>query len=171
MTESAGAVTVRWLAMSAPDDHQPGRPLPSDVLVRQVAASDCAPLASELYRRVGTPWQWTDRQHWTVDEWRAAVDRPGVELWTLSVGGSLAGYFQLHASDDDVEIKYFGLLPEWIGRGLGGGLLSRAVDRAWELTPVRVTLNTCSLDHPAALANYLARGFRVIRSAARDEGA
>jgi hypothetical protein len=28
----------------------------------------------------------------------------------------------------------------------------------------RVILNTCNLDHPKALANYLARGFREYRT-------
>lgn len=168
VTEPASPVVVRWLEMSASADHQPGRALPVDAVVRHVPARDRARLSSGLYRWVGAPWQWTDREQWTLEEWSAAVDRPDVELCTLSIGDTLAGYFQLHASDDGVEIKYFGLLPEWTGRGLGGALLSRAINRAWELTSIRVTLNTCSLDHPAALANYLARGFRVVRSAARE---
>jgi hypothetical protein len=37
--------------------------------------------------------------------------------------------------------------------------LDEAVQRAWALAPNRVWLHTCTLDHPAALSNYLARGF------------
>ncbi len=59
---------------------------------------------------------------------------------------------------------YFGLLPEFIGRGLGGPLLTAAVRRAWEIPGARrVWLHTCTEDHPQALANYLSRGFSVFR--------
>jgi GNAT superfamily N-acetyltransferase len=62
-----------------------------------------------------------------------------------------------------VEIAYFGLLPAYVGRGLGKYLLSEAAARAWTLQPSRVWLHTSTLDHPAALPNYLARGFSISR--------
>jgi GNAT superfamily N-acetyltransferase len=75
-----------------------------------------------------------------------------------------AGYFELRQHEDgSVEIAYFGLLPNFIGRGWGKYLLTRAVDTAWSLDPKRVWLHTCTLDHPAALPNYLKRGFRRVR--------
>ena len=44
--------------------------------------------------------------------------------------------------------------------GVGGWLLTRAVERAWEVEGTRrVWLHTCDLDSPAALGNYRARGF------------
>jgi GNAT superfamily N-acetyltransferase len=76
-----------------------------------------------------------------------------------------AGYFELRRQPDGaVEIAYFGLLPEFIGRGLGKFLLSEATRRAWELGATRVWLHTNTLDHAAALPNYLARGFSVVRT-------
>jgi GNAT superfamily N-acetyltransferase len=78
--------------------------------------------------------------------------------------GTPAGYFELdRPTDDEVNIAYFGLLPWAIGQGLGGWLLTRAVERAWALGPTIVTVNTCSLDGPHALANYRARGFEIAR--------
>lgn len=121
-----------------------------------------------LYDEVGGPWSWLDRRGWSEDEIRQYLARPGVSLWLLSVGGAPAGYFELahHPDDGSVEIVYFGLLPEFIGRGLGGWLLSEATRRAWDAGAARVTLHTCTLDHPAALPNYLARGFTVVRDEA-----
>jgi GNAT superfamily N-acetyltransferase len=55
------------------------------------------------------------------------------------------------------------MLPGWEGEGLGGHLLTCAIERAWEAGADRVLVNTCTLDHPAALPNYLARGFEVVR--------
>ena len=40
-------------------------------------------------------------------------------------------------------------------------LLEDAIANAWRLGGRRVWLHTCSLDHPQALNNYLARGFKV----------
>ena len=74
-----------------------------------------------------------------------------------------AGFFELRDwADGSTEIAYFGLLPAFIGRGLGGALLTEAVRRPGR-RPTRVWLHTSSLDHPAALANYVARGFTVTR--------
>ena len=83
----------------------------------------------------------------------------------LGVGGAPAGYFELQEHEDDgsVEIAYFGVVPHFHGRGLGKYLLTEAVDAAWSLDASRVWLHTCTLDDPAALPNYLARGFRPFK--------
>jgi len=74
------------------------------------------------------------------------------------------GYFELaRQGGDDIEIAYLGLLPRFIGQGFGGILLTAAASRAWELGANRVWVHTCTLDHPQALSNYQARGFRVYR--------
>ena len=89
---------------------------------------------------------------------------PGSILITEYTRKLVEGYFELKAHEDDsIEIAYFGLLPEFIGRGWGKYLLTRAVQSAWQLGPRRVWLHTCTLDHPAALPNYLKRGFRPVR--------
>ena len=62
-----------------------------------------------------------------------------------------------------VEIAYFGLLPQCIGQGLGGHLLTVAIERAWQMGATRVWLHTSTRDHPLALANYQARGLRVFQ--------
>jgi hypothetical protein len=64
-----------------------------------------------------------------------------------------------------MEIAYFGLLPEWISRGLGGVLLTSAIEGAWGMAPKpsRVWVHTCNRDHPLALANYQARGMVVYK--------
>ena len=89
---------------------------------------------------------------------------PDVSLWLLSSRGSPAGYFELRRhGDGSVEVAFFGLLPEFVGRGWGGHLLTLAVREAWAMRPARVWLHTCTLDHPAALHNYVKRGFRPVR--------
>ena len=92
------------------------------------------------------------------------------ELYTFAgyYDDVLAGYYELRPDKDGgVEIAYFGLLPEFIGRGLGGALLTSAIEEAWArrggIVTTRVWVHTCNRDHPQALANYQARGMIVYK--------
>lgn len=132
---------------------------PSLRLVR-VEADDVA-LFRQMYDDVGGEYHWRDRKRLSDDEIRAHFARPGVELWVLYHGDEPAGFFELgrHDENGSVEIVYFGLTAAYFGRGLGKHLLTRAVQSAWALGANRVWLHTCTLDSPAALPNYIARGF------------
>jgi GNAT superfamily N-acetyltransferase len=118
-------------------------------------------LSRFLYTAVGGDWHWIDRLAWSHSHWLEFLDRPEMETWVAYRQGTPAGYFELDPQADGViEVAYFGLLPDFVGCGLGGALLDAAIRRAWELQPTRIWAHTCSLDHPHALPNYLARGFR-----------
>jgi GNAT superfamily N-acetyltransferase len=117
-----------------------------------------------LHTLIGQPYRWGGRTTWGKEEWYAFIHRPGRETWVAYVYGTPAGYFELgREPEGDVHIIDFGLVEHWIGQGLGGHLLTAAVERAWEMGAKRVWLSTCSHDHPHALQNYLARGFRIQR--------
>ncbi len=118
------------------------------------------------YRSTGADWQWRDRWDWTDADILAHLARPEVVVWVARRAGHAVGWYELRRVPEDrsVEIAYFGLLPEAIGVGLGKHLLSCAVHDAWALGAERVWLHTCTLDHPAALPNYVARGFAPYRT-------
>ena len=117
-----------------------------------------------LYGGVGAQWLWRDRLVWSDDELDTYLASPNIHVWMLTVATQTAGYFELqHHPGDTVELMYFGLVPAFIGQGLGGWLLTRAVEEAFALGAARMILNTCSLDAPHALPNYLARGFTIVR--------
>ena len=121
-------------------------------------------LARHLYIAVGAPWCWYMRLGWRYRDWQSRLADDRVQLWTAYAEGAPVGYFELERqSAGSVEICYFGLIPEFIGRGQGKALLEDAIDKAWQLGGKRVWLHTCTLDHPNALANYQARGFRVFK--------
>ena len=97
-----------------------------------------------------------------MEEWRLHVERLEIEIWVAYVNNEPAGYFELEAQPNgNIKILYFGLMPEFIGKGLGAFLLSATVDRAWKMGASRVWVHTCTLDHPAALGNYQSRGFHI----------
>ena len=156
-------VTRTYLEMRSADELVPAPPpRPEPHLERM---GECpVPFFRYLYEEVGRAYQWTDRLGWSDETVRAYLANPGVSVWLLSWEKAPAGYFELRQHEDSsVEIAYFGLLPDFIGRGWGKHLLTRAVQSAWQLGTDRVWLHTCTLDHPAALPNYLKRGFRPVR--------
>ena len=118
-----------------------------------------------LFRRVGGPWLWYSRL--AMDDARlaevvhaagvsvfAAVDRAGIEVGMLELD---------HAHPATCELSYFGLVPELAGKGHGRWLMSEALTRAWRADVRRVTVNTCTLDHPSALNFYRGQGFVAVK--------
>jgi GNAT superfamily N-acetyltransferase len=160
---TATPVTRTYLEMLSPGDLRPSPTPEPEPRIEQI--EDCpASFFRYLYQEVGRGFHWTDRLGWTDSTIRRHLATPGVSIWLMSWGAAPAGYFELRGHDDrSVEIAYFGLLPEFIGKGWGKHLLTRAVRAAWETGTHRVWLHTCTLDHPAALPNYLKRGFRPVR--------
>jgi GNAT superfamily N-acetyltransferase len=162
--EGWSRVSVRrtHLELRRPEELRPGRPPAEPVelrLRRPIAAADYL----ELYAHVGELWLWRDRLAWTREELDRYLASPDVHVWSAHVRGVTAGYFELRQhADRAVELMYFGLAPPFIGRGLGGWLLTRAAQEAFALDASRIVLNTCTLDAPQALPNYLARGFTIV---------
>src|SRR4051812_25548598 len=95
---------------------------------RVTRLSPCTvPQYRELYRRVGELWHWRDRLAWSDERLALQLANPTVSVWELRVGAASGGYFELeHQPGNEVEIVYFGLAPEFIGRGFGAALLTRA---------------------------------------------
>lgn len=158
--EGARAIVVVSLHMTHPDDLFPS-PQPAGARV-ELITEGASLVSRDLYARVGGPWSWVDRAEWSDEQWRAWTDRQAHHLWVLRVGEDIPGYVELEqGAAGSVEIAYFGLVPGWAGRGLGGWLLTHALTEAWALPGTqRVWVHTCELDSPAALANYRARGMR-----------
>jgi ribosomal protein S18 acetylase RimI-like enzyme len=162
-------VTTYYLEMTDRRDFRPARPSARPLEVRQ-AGVPCAELNRFLYTAVGGDWYWYERLGWSYAEWAAFAARPELETWIAYQSGTPAGYFELEALPaSGVEILSLGLLPQFTGQGLGGALLTAAVERAWQKEPPRVWLHTCSFDHPAALANYQARGFQLFKEVTAEE--
>ena len=117
-----------------------------------------------LYQSVGEEWAWRDRLQMSGGELRKILASPDTQVQVMYVSGSPAGYVELYRHDDgSVEIAYFGLRRNYMGRGLGKHLLSHGVDSAWAMGAKRVWLHTCNLDGPHALSNYQKRGFRIFK--------
>jgi GNAT superfamily N-acetyltransferase len=163
--QPATTVVVRtYLELPTPAAFRPTSPLGGDA--RIVRRDPCTRADyRRLYTAVGGPWHWRDRLAWDDATLDAHLASPDIAIWELLVGNESAGYFELRREPPgEVEIAYFGLIPAFIGRGLGGALLSAAVQEAWRFGAQRVWLHTCTLDSPHALPNYKSRGFLPYRT-------
>jgi GNAT superfamily N-acetyltransferase len=164
--------TVWHLEMNAPDK------LPEELRAKRQPNLEFQVIEAEIpapefqrfwYTAIGGDWHWTQRLSWTLEQWREWCDRPELRLFVAYVRGTPAGCFNLERQgdemhSDDIEIKYFGLLPAFTGQGFGSSLLTECLETAWNSGAKRVHLNTCSLDHPAALKNYQARGLKIFKT-------
>ena len=173
----AAPVTARRTHLElAPDRPLLAAPFPKGPEARVVPRPGCDVAEYRaLYAGVGGPWRWRDRLAWPDAALAVWLARPDVAVHVLEVRSAgawaVAGYHELvRRAPDEVELLYFGLLPAFHGRGLGGAFLTHAVRTARAMgddpARTRVILNTCTFDGPAALPNYLARGFRVVREEA-----
>ena len=158
-------VTVSYLVMYAPEELRAKYPDDPRLQIQPVSPPRWQ-FNQSMYRRIGADWYWQEKRDWPDDRWREYAEAPGLHTLAASHAGEPAGYFELrHDPPGGIEIVYFGLLAAFIGKGLGGAMLGRALQHAWALGPERVWVHTCTLDHPAALANYEARGMRIYRTA------
>ena len=152
---------VTYLEMTKPPE-RPARPAPRGNLEIRRARRPTVSFYRYLYAAVGEPWTWTVRRCLSDAELAAILNDPKVEVNVLWVAGVPAGYAELdRRTPPDIEIGYFGLMPEFIGQGLGGYLLDWAIHHAWRMQPRRLWLHTCDLDHPGALAFYQHCGFQI----------
>jgi GNAT superfamily N-acetyltransferase len=113
-----------------------------------------------LYRTVGENWLWFLRL--TLDDNALAkiIRDPAVQVHVLRHEGRDAGILELDTRHfPDIEISFFGLVGDLIGQGAGRHMMNRALGICWARSPRRVTVHTCTLDHPNALGFYLRTGF------------
>ncbi len=152
-------VVTHYLEMHAPPTRAVGEPPPGVGVVRAVRPS--VRFYRFLYDGVGGPWHWYARRVMPPAELAALLADPGVEVSVLWQDGVPVGYTELdRRGAAEVELAYFGLFPEQVGRGLGSWLLRWSIAEAWRGDAVRrVWVHTCSLDHASALPVYLAAGF------------
>ncbi|MEL7214353.1 MAG: GNAT family N-acetyltransferase [Pseudomonadota bacterium] len=152
---------VTYLKMPEPPV-QPPRALPDGARLELTESPD-ADLFLSFYARVGAEYEWRDKLDVPRSEVEEYIAQPGRPLYVLRLpDGREGGFFLLDFTEMPVaDLAYFGLLPEAVGGGYGRALLEQAVSLLWAQHGVtEVTVNTCTLDHPRALALYTSVGFR-----------
>ncbi len=119
-----------------------------------------------FYKQIGKKHRWVDRLIWNENQWIRYINNSNVKTYILQDGNNLAGYFEqiFDQKKLEYEIAYFGILQDYVGKRLGGYLLSEAIKKSFLMGANRVWVHTCSLDHKHALTNYLSRGMKIFKS-------
>jgi GNAT superfamily N-acetyltransferase len=104
-----------------------------DARIRIEQMAECSPsFCRYLYVEVGRNYHWIDRLQWTDEDIARHLHKAENSLWLMTCEGQTAGYFELRKCEDgSIEIAYFGLLQDFLGRGLGRHLLTCATEQAW----------------------------------------
>jgi len=155
-------VTVHYLEIQAPSNRFV--PAPREGLTVLHVPSPTVPYYRSLYNSVGKDFRWLTRRKMSDEQLAAIIGDPLDELHVLHVEGTPAGFAELdRRKPNEIELVQFGLMPDFIGQGLGKWFLQSTIDMAWSHEPKRFWLHTCTLDHPAALPNYLKAGFMLYK--------
>lgn len=167
MSTAPVQVEVTFLRMERPPADPPAA-LPPGVDVVAVPRCTVA-FYRYLYDTVGRDYCWWLRRTLPDDRIEAILRDPSVSIHVLYVDGEPAGFHELERRwDGTANLSYFGLMPHAVGQGMGRAFLRHAIDTAWAGPCGVLTVNTCTADHPRALPNYIASGFRIIRRVRED---
>jgi GNAT superfamily N-acetyltransferase len=152
---------VTYLEMTSSDDLIPATVIPTVALAPATPESTRA-----LTLRIGTQYKWNGATY-TEAQWSEYLAE--TQSWMVTSNDQPAGLADFRLKGNDVEVTTFGLVPEFVGKGIGGHALTLTLQKAWTLTPTveRVWLHTSTLDHPNALPNYRKRGLRPYQRDAR----
>ena len=141
-----------------------GKNKPSDKIFLELLDNKNFELNKFYYKQIGKKHQWVDRLAWNEKDWIKYTTNENLKTYILKEDEELVGYFELIFDKNECEIAYFGILKEYIGKSLGGYLLSEAIKIGFEKKMKRIWVHTCSLDHQNAILNYKARGMKIFKT-------
>ena len=134
---------------------------PDDIQIR-LFEGDCGDYR-KLNQLVGGDLGWVDRQIMCDEDLTKIIHHPKVKIHILYTGEVLAGFAELdRRTENEVHLEYFGLAPDFRGKGLGRVFLNWTIAEAWRSRPGKILLNTCEIDHPGALPIYMKAGFKIL---------
>ena len=157
------ANVVTYLEMRAPGSYP--RSATSPFSIRQVQEPGLD-WYRRMFRAIGEPWLWFSRLRMSDEELRAVLWEQAVDVFALASEGVDQGLLEFDRRKfPDIEVAFFGVTTERIGKGAGRALLAHGLQMEWQYRPERIWLHTCSADHPAALSFYRKFGFQPYKRA------
>ncbi|MEM6382023.1 MAG: GNAT family N-acetyltransferase [Pseudomonadota bacterium] len=118
-----------------------------------------------LFSDIGEPWLWFGRLLETDEDMQSILTDQNTTLrYLIDSFADPVGLFEAQQQGDDtLEVTYFGLRSNVMGKGLGGPFMEHGLAAAWHSGIKRIWLHTCTFDSPYALAFYRRQGFRPFK--------
>ena len=156
------AAVVTHLEMT--ERPKPRAVLSSPLRLRRWIEPDIAKYRT-LFRRVGEPCLWFSRLVIDDEALSSIIGDGKVEIYAVcDPKGIEVGLLELDFRQPGLcTIGFLGLVPELAGQGFGKWFLAQALMLGWRKGVNKLTVQTCTLDHPAALPSYRKAGFIPVR--------
>lgn len=158
-------VTVTRLEMTAPSSI--AVPPPANVrLAIMLAEAMPVHFYRYLYEVIGKPHHWMLRRMQSDEKVASVLQAETTRILLLYVDGCPAGFAEMRLNlPENVDLLYFGLVPDYQGRGLAKFFFAEALAAAWAHNPHKIRLETNTLDSPRALQLYQRMGFSPVSTA------
>ena len=113
-----------------------------------------------LFTQVGRDYYWPSRADMSDKSFISVIEDENTEIHFLYYGGWPGGFCESgHVEDGVVEIRYFGLVNECMGIGIGSFFFGQMLHLLWSEDIHKILIETCTLDHVRALPLYQKYGF------------
>lgn len=151
---------VTHLEMTSPPTRRVHAPMGQKIALMRAEKMPVA-FYRYLYEQVGKAHHWQGRRFTSDEDLQAILHSDACQIDVLYVDGAPSGFAELalQKKPEEAEILYFGISPDFQGRGLARYFLSEAIGAAWAHNPQRVILQTNTVDSPRALRLYQQAGF------------
>jgi GNAT superfamily N-acetyltransferase len=159
--------TITFLKMDTPSEEKLSERL--GISLQKVSQPLAVDKYRALYASVGEKLNWLDRILMDDNILYHKINAPTTHIYSFNIHHTYAGYCEMVINDKFVELLYFGLIPDFVGKGYGHYLLRKTIERAWSFQPEWIQLNTCDLDHPNALKTYLKAGFKPYQTIVEEK--
>jgi ribosomal protein S18 acetylase RimI-like enzyme len=116
------------------------------------------------YREVGKNYIWNYRPPQSQEEITNLIQAPHCAIYYLYKNNEIIGMAECDISDPkNIEIVHFGLIPQYIEKGLGKKFFNKLLSILWNSRTDRIFLSTCDWDYKHAISFYQSFGFKVFK--------
>jgi GNAT superfamily N-acetyltransferase len=166
-TPASEEVTVHVTRLEMVSPSSVAVPVPAGIrLAIMLAENMPLHLYRYLYEVIGKPHHWMLRRTQSDEVVSAIIKAEETRILLLYVDGCPAGFAEMHLNlPESVDLHYFGLVPDYQGRGLAKFFFSEVLAAAWSHNPQKLWLETNTLDSPRALQLYQRMGFAPVSTA------
>ena len=116
-----------------------------------------------LYRSIGEAFRWPADPVADLSALNKRLAREDRHLYVLYAEGVPAGFADVDYADwPTAAIEFFGIMPEFVGRGYGQFMLAQTLGVIWSRGPDALRVRASQHDHPAVFVLYQKFGFEPV---------